>query len=119
MNRRRAMVAIGMAAARGAAGHSNAEDDGLRADLSSMGSRVYSEEGVPMFLACENLSGSGSAAAEAPISSALNRKVVSAFRRYADEWQQMRPDAPASDVAKILELLADRDFASGGTEVRL
>lgn len=91
-------------------------DDNMRADLASLGKHVYSEEGIPMFLACINLSAPRTAHEQAQSPSALNQKVESAFQRYADGWQRMRPEAPASDVAKIIELLANRDFTAGGTE---
>ena len=120
INRRQAIVAIGVAALSGGGSFTvsgvdlpGATDDTLHADLARMGSRVYSEEGVPMFLACQNPAGHGTA----PVPSALNRKVAAAFHRYTEEWQHIRPDAPASDVAKIIELLAERDFAKGGTEL--
>ena len=75
INRRGALLAITLAAlgragrgltwvgARGA--HRNSDlfetqavdsaDDRLRNDLSRLAGRVYSEEGIPMVLACENL----------------------------------------------------------------
>jgi hypothetical protein len=91
----------------------------VNTDLSRIGSRVYSEEGVAMFLACENLVPDGTSGNEAPAPSALNEKVASAFQRYAREWEHAHPDAPAGDVAKILEVIADKDFSSGGREPSL
>ncbi len=94
-------------------------DDSLSADLARLQGRVYSEEGIPMFLACENLAASHTPPEHEPFPSALNKKVASAFHRYAAEWQHIHPNAPATDVAKIVELLADRDFAAGGKESSL
>ncbi len=94
----------------------NTVDDAMRADLARLGGHAYSEEGIPMFLACENLAASQTSPDRALLPSALNKKVASAFHRYAAEWQRIHPEAPATDVAKIVELLADRDFAEGGTE---
>ena len=72
-----------------------------------------------MFLACENL-GSDRILSERPRSgNILNERAASAFRRYAGEWQRLQPGAPATDVARIIELLAYRDFANGGTEKNL
>ena len=143
LNRRGALVAIGIAAFGGVewciskgrqvsrltgerksftafgAELPNTADDNLHADLARMGSRVYSEEGVAMFLACVNVPAVGTSPEQAPAASAMNQKVASAFHRYAEEWQHMRPDAPPNDTAKILELLANRDFANGGTEASL
>ncbi len=93
----------------------NAFDERLRADLARLKTRVYSEEGIPMFLVCENLAlKTASQASAAAPSPTVNKTLASAFRRYADAWQRIRPDAPASDVAKLVEALADRDFANGG-----
>ena len=92
----------------------NAVEDSASADLARVGAHTYSEEGIPMFLACENLAAKHTASERVP--SALNQKVASAFHRYTDEWHHIHPQAPASDVAKIVEVLADQDFAKGGTE---
>ncbi len=97
----------------------NANEDKVSADLARLGAHVYSEEGIPMFLACENLAPIGTSPARPPSPSALNKKVASAFQRYAYEWQRVHPKAPASDVAKIVEVLADQDFADGGMESTL
>jgi hypothetical protein len=109
LNRRQALALIGTAAL--------AND--VNTNLARIGSRVYSEEGVAMFLACENLSTVGTSPDQTPAPSALNQKVASAFQRYTREWQHSHPDAPASDVAKILEVIADKDFSGGGREPSL
>ncbi len=72
-----------------------------------------------MFLACENLAANQTSPELGRVPSPLNKKVSSAFHRYATEWEAIRPEAPATDVAKIVELLADRDFSAGGTETSL
>lgn len=95
-------------------------EDSLSTALNRLGARIYSEEGIPMFLVCENVVSNQTSRQRAPTPpTSLNEKVASAFRRYADEWQRIRPDAPATDVARIVELLAYRDFASGGNEKNL
>lgn len=91
------------------------ENRQVNEDLAHLGQHIYSEEGIPMFLACENLAASPTSRG----SSALNEKVATAFHRYAEEYQRMRPEARAADVAKIIELLAGRDFADGGLEKSL
>ncbi len=90
----------------------------MNADLARLGQHVYSDEGIPMFLACQDL-GASKATALSASSADLNRKVASAFHRYAAEWHRLHPDAPASEVAKIVEILADRDFQEGGREQSL
>ena len=95
-------------------------DGSLSEDLKRLDARVYSEEGIPMFLACENL-GPNQTSSEHPPSppTHLNVILASAFHRYADQWQHTRTDAPNADVARIVELLADRDLAAGGIEKTL
>ena len=109
LNRRQALALMGTAAL--------AKD--VNTDLAHIGTRVYSEEGVAMFLACENLATVGTSPDEAPAPSALNQKVASGFQRYAREWQHSHPDAVVGDVAKILEVIADKDFSDGGREPNL
>jgi hypothetical protein len=94
-------------------------DGSQAADLSRIGAHVYSEEGIPMFLACENIAEGGPAPGVASAPSELNKKVGAAFARYAREWQRLHPKASAEDVAKIVEFLADRDVTSGGMESSL
>ena len=95
-------------------------DDSLSAALNSLGTRVYSEEGIPMFLACENV-GPNQTSPEHSLmpTTPLNQMLASAFHHYADEWQHDKPNAPVTDVAKIVELLAYRDFTAGGVEKTL
>ena len=95
-------------------------DDRLSADLKRLDARIYSEEGIPMFLACENLGPNQTSPERVPVPpTPLNEKVASAFHQYSAQWQHSRPDAPVTDVAKIVELLAYRDFAAGGAEKTL
>ena len=87
-------------------------DARLRKDLSRLAGRVYSEEGIPMLLACENLVPSQSSF----VPTALNKNLSSAFIRDTNTYEHMNPDASAADIAKIIEMLADRDFSAGGIE---
>lgn len=139
MNRRGALVAIGFTAFNGMAWslsnplrllqsgtHTFAAfgpqpqstiDDRLRADLARLAPRVYSEEGIPVLLACENLVPSKDAHKPAKVTlTALNAAFASALHRNAEAFQRIRPDAQAKDVAPLIEVLADRDFTHGGTK---
>ncbi len=143
INRRAALVAIGAAAAGGIdwllprsirpgqAGPFNnsftafgaelaqSAEESVNADLARVGAHTYSEEGIPMFLACINLGAKQNETTRAATPSPLNRKVGTAFQRYTGEWHRMHPNAPATDVAKIVEVLADQDFNMGGLEKSL
>jgi hypothetical protein len=88
----------------------------LQADMTLLAKRVYSEEGIPMILGCEDLTAKTPVA---PASLAMNRAVAPAFHKYVEAWQHLHPDAPVGDVAKLLELLAYRDFAGGGKDTNL
>ena len=88
----------------------------LQADMTRLATRVYSEEGIPMILACEDLTAKKPVV---PASRVMNAAVAPAFHRYVEAWQHMHPDAPVGDVAKLTELLAYRDFAGHGKDVNL
>ena len=106
---------LGGAKLKGGAQSQNSGQDIMNSELDRLGKHTYSDEGIPMFLACENLGAARSSAASASPTD-LNRKVGSAFHQYAAEWHHRHPKAPASDVAKIVEVLASRDFRDGGLE---
>lgn len=120
LNRRSALAAIGFSLFGGferllkAVGSSATPSTST--DVARLASRTYSEEGVPMFLACENLAVTNTSTVSASPLSDLNRKLIAAFQRYVGEWRRVHPRAHASDVAKIVEFLADQDFSSGGVE---
>lgn len=70
-----------------------------------------------MFLVCENLVPDETAEnVPALMLAPLNDQLAAAFRGSADAWQRVQPDAPIGDVAKIVELLAHRDFAAEEAE---
>ena len=127
-NRRQALISIGLAVFRKAAwslatplrpiawGITHADLDGsqtptdtatedrLRADLARLAPRVYSEEGIPVFLACVNLVPVGPSHQVPkvnlpPFSAAL----ASTFHRNAQAYQRIRPGAVAKDVAPLIE----------------
>lgn len=88
-------------------------EDAIREDLARMGSHEYSDEGIPVFLACVDLTASR-ADRPAPARSELGRRIAADLRRYGDAWLHLHPDAPVTDVSKVIEVLAERDFARGG-----
>ena len=89
-------------------------DDRLRQDLASP--TAYSEEGVPVFLACEDLVADKATHKSAVTLSAFNAVLASELRKNAESWKRIHPDAPEGDVAKVIEVLAHRDFDHGGME---
>jgi hypothetical protein len=93
----------------------DAVDDRLRKDIARLGPREYSEEGIPVFLACENLAASKNASVKL---TAFNAALAAEFRKNAAAWQRIKPDAPDADVAKLIEVLAERDFSNGGKELK-
>jgi hypothetical protein len=97
----------------------NLEDNQLLKDLDRLAGRVNSEEGVPMFLACEDLAPHESARkSETVTSTSLNDDFVSMFRRDVTAVQLARPDAPLTSIAKIVERLAEKDFGIAPPEPR-
>ena len=122
MNRREALLGMSAAiltASVGALGEQTATfpdsavDDRLRSDIDRLSPRVNSEEGVSVFLACVNVIGRKPAPASLTRSDAA---VASEFRRDAVAWERIRPNAPATEVGKLIEVLAYRDFSRGGRE---
>ena len=92
-------------------------DAQLQAAIDKVSATEYSEVGVPMILACEDLT------AKQPVparySKPMNDAVATAFQQYSDAWNRMHPDAPAADLPKLVELLSARDFRSGGKDDNL
>jgi hypothetical protein len=85
----------------------------LREDLARMGAtREYSEEGVPVFLACVDLVAEQAGKSGAP-ATPFSAQIAANLRHYGDAWQRLHPDAPEGDVARLIQILADRDFAHG------
>lgn len=95
-------------------------DEHLALEMKRLDKRVYSEEGIPMLLACENLV--PNAATGMPVvlpTTEFNKVFSSAFRQYAEAWQRLLPGATDASIPKVLEFLADMDFARGGKESSL
>ena len=90
-----------------------AEDRALTADLATLGSHEYSDEGIAVFLACVDLIAE-QAGTPVPPATDFSKHVARDLRRYGDAWRHMHPDAPDTDASKVIEVLAARDFANGG-----
>ena len=89
-------------------------DAALQDDLARMGSHEYSDEGIPVLLACIDLI--AEKAGKPPVAPpAFSRQFAADLRRYSDAWLRLHPDAPVDDVSKVIEVLAERDFAHGGS----
>lgn len=85
----------------------------LHDDLVRMAApREYSEEGVPVFLACVDLVAE-QAGKSGPPANPFSAQIAANLRRYGDAWQRLHPDAPEGDVARLIQILADRDFVRG------
>ena len=87
--------------------------DELAAGLARIEARAYSEEGIPMFLACEDLAlGGGVPAGFEP--AALNEKLAATYREYAERLPALERERTEYDAANLVELLALADFEAGG-----
>ena len=94
-------------------------DDRLRKDIARLAPRADSEAGVPVILACENLVSHETSQKVNPVRlTTFNTALVSEFRQNAKAWERIQPNAPDTDVAKLIQILAYRDFADGGMERR-
>lgn len=82
-------------------------EERMRKDLAP---HEYSEEGILVFLACQDLTMRKQAL------SPLNASIAAEMRQNAEAMQHVKPDVAGSDVGKLIEVLAERDFASGGTQ---
>jgi hypothetical protein len=90
-------------------------DERLRKDLAGMANRANSEEGVPVLLACVNLLKDPSSNKVPPVRlTAMNKAVTTEFRTTAAAWKRIKPNSEEGDVGSLIQVLAARDFASGG-----
>lgn len=90
----------------------NEEAEDLLYALARLEARYYTEEGVSMLLACEDLAAKDGAVPYVP--RRLNEQFTEAFRHYTELLDELRGDLGAQDAVGVLELLALRDFESGG-----
>ena len=86
-----------------------AVEEALRADLARLGSPAYSDEGIPVFLSCANVAGERVGAPRATITP-FNETLAAQIHNNAEAWQRMFPNAPDTDISKLIEVLAERDF---------
>lgn len=86
--------------------------EALLDELGRIEARAYSEEGIPMFLACEDLGAGGVPPGFAP--TAFNEALASAYRDYAVLLPGLDREMTEYDAANLVEILALRDFESGG-----
>ncbi len=86
----------------------------LADELRRLEARAYSEEGIPMFLAGENLAATAAGAPAGFEPSALNRQLAAAYRDYAALLPGLEREMTEYDAATLVELLADKDFLRGG-----
>ena len=87
-------------------------------DLAQLNQRAYSEEGIAVFLVCENATRSGRGI-PADLIQASNAPFLAAFRRLVKEIPRVRPEVTQDDVPKLIELLAARDFGAPRTDTGL
>lgn len=95
----------------GEGGLSSAEDDAtiekLLDDMGQLGSRDYSQVGVPMFLIAEDLRTAQPATID---TSTQWREIAAQFARQAKLLSTHMPDLGPTDVARLVELLANRNL---------
>lgn len=114
-------LATGIAPSRGAAAADGpgpvgetAEKEQLLYELARLEARYYTEEGVAMVLACENLAAPGDVSAVSYRPGEMNERFSGAYRHYADELNALRRDLDDQDAVAVLEYLAWRDFEGHG-----
>lgn len=90
----------------------------LLEELARLDARDYSEEGIPMFLACENRAGGTGEGDRHPSAIPENAALAMEFRNLAKLLPQIRPSASEDDVARLVEILADEDLAREATTFR-
>jgi hypothetical protein len=82
----------------------------LRQEFDRVGRRAYSEEGIPVFLVGENLAASRGTSAGQVLPDSPAAELASTLRESADALAQVVPNLTEADVAKLIEVLAARDF---------
>jgi hypothetical protein len=87
---------------------SDAFIDELLADMERLGKRPYAEIGVPMFLVAEDLT--AEAGDRAAVNATDGAQLAALFAQAADALKTRRPELSASDIARLVEVIADRHF---------
>lgn len=80
--------------------------DDLSAEMERLGNRPYAEIGVPMYVVLEDLTGAAPVATGEDGDPALAAAFAEAARRVEAEKGTLE----AADIARIIEVLADRTF---------
>lgn len=80
----------------------------LLADMARLGERPYAQVGVPMFVVAEDLRGGPLP----PLGEAWPA-IAETFVRMGAVLDEQRPDAGPKDVARLIEVLADRHLLGG------
>ena len=94
-----------------ATGRGGDAGENLLRDIDSLRGRDYSEVGVCMLLTGENVPGSVTHRQDLGGS-----RLAAVLDRYARLFAEARADAGDDDVAALVELIAQRDFAAGGDD---
>ena len=90
-------------------------DNRLSRDIARMAFRADSEEGVPVLLACINQVVDKRTNKIPPTKlKPWNAQIAAELRQDAAAWQRIRPNCPASDVAHLVQIVAERDLSTGG-----
>jgi len=87
--------------------------DQLLADMERLGKRPYAEIGVPMFLVAEDLTGAAQDRAAADPLAGTQLAVL--FAQAAEALKTRKPDLTAGDIARLVEVIADRHFLGFAT----
>ena len=92
-------------------------DQRLRQQLAVMSKRANSEEGVPVILACVDMVPvKGTNKPPVPRLSPWNNTINAEFKQTVAAWERVNPNSKEADVGKVIQVMAARDFASGGRE---
>lgn len=83
----------------------------LDCDLARLGKRTYSDQGIGVFLVCENRVGTKADSTRIQRRGNESRQLAAEFRRQVEVFKQLRPNRTDDDVPKLIEVLADRDLA--------
>jgi hypothetical protein len=81
--------------------------ENLIADMARLGSRPYAEIGVPMFLVAEDLTSASVCVAN---QSTNGHDLATLFAQMVDALNHRKPELDADDIARLIEVLADRYF---------
>ena len=92
------------------------QEQRLERELARLDTRDYSQQAIPMILACVNLAPDKQRQFDAARPIPGNAAIASRFRQYVEALPKVVKHVDEEDVAKLVELLADRDLAAAGKE---